>query len=399
MNQFSSKLILIIPFFFFTIGTINGQFVINGDAFIINDTCYQLTSKINDQVGTIWNETKVDLNSSFVVSVDMFFGDIDFESADGIVFGLQRQSTSAGVQGGDIGFGGITPSLGVEFDTWQNIDFGDPEEDHIAIAKNGNLRHNSNDALAGPVQASAISPDIEDDSFHNARILWDSDSMKLSVFFDSDCEPRLTYFGDIVNDIFGGDSEVFWGFTSATGGRNSVHQVCISFTTFLDGLRDTSITCGESVQLEAAGGISYSWSPAVGLSDPSIANPIASPTISTLYTVEITDNCGISFFDELWVNVDTDNCSFSIPNIFSPNGDRRNDSFGLILEDGVSVENYNCKIFNRWGEVVFESTNFSEFWNGTQKNEDATVGVYVYIMSFDLGGISYNETGDVTLLR
>ena len=399
MKQFFDKFIFLILFFFLCFGKMNAQFVLNGSAIITSDSCYQLTSKINDQVGTIWNETKVNLNSSFVVSVDMYFGDTDFESADGIVFGLQRQSTSAGIQGGDIGFGGITPSLGVEFDTWQNIDFGDPEEDHIAIAKNGNLRHNTSNALAGPVQASASNPDIEDDAFHNVRILWDADSMKLSVFFDSDCEPRLTYFGDIVNDIFGGDPEVFWGFTSATGGRNSIHQVCISFTTFLDGLEDVEISCGESIQLEASGGISYKWSPAAGLSDPNIANPIASPIISTQYQVEIFDECGFSSFDDLWVNIETGKCTFTIPNIFSPNNDRRNDSFGLILEEGVSVQNYKCKIFNRWGEVVFESTNFTEFWDGTQNQKDAPVDVYIYIMSFELGGISYDESGDVTLLR
>ena len=150
-----SQLNLLSLICFLTITQSNAQFTLNGSAIALNDTCYQLTPEEDWQVGSIWNEEKVNLNASFEVEVNLLFGCKDEDGADGIVFGLQPISTSIGVAGGDLGIGGINPSLVVEFDVFENIDFGDPTFDHIAIFQNGNVRHNQpRDVLAAPVQAS-----------------------------------------------------------------------------------------------------------------------------------------------------------------------------------------------------------------------------------------------------
>lgn len=64
-----------------------------------------------------------------------------------------------------------------------------------------------------------------------------------------------------------------------------------------------SICEGASTQLQSGGGVSYTWSPPTGLSNPSIANPIASPTDSTVYTVKVTDNIGCTDTTSVAVNV------------------------------------------------------------------------------------------------
>ena len=273
---------------------LSGQapFYLNGSAIASNDSCYQLTSDVNWQVGSIWNGEKVNLNESFLVAVNLFLGCKDEDGADGIVFGLQPLNTSIGTAGGDMGFGDVEPSLGVEFDNFQNVDYGDPIFDHIAIVRDGRMQHNiPGGTLAGPVQANVNNPNVEDCAYHKMEVAWDANTQTLSVFFD--CELRLSYTGDIVNEIFSGDPLVFWGFTSATGGLNNIREICFSYTTFLDELADQTLCPGSAIQLEAIGGTSYQWSPSEGLSDPNIANPIASPAETTLYTVEITGCVGL----------------------------------------------------------------------------------------------------------
>ena len=212
---------------------VQAQFILNGAATAIGDSCFQLTTANDFEVGSIWNEEKVNLNESFEVLVDLFLGCEDPQGADGIVFGLQPVSTAIGSAGEALGFGGVQPSLGVEFDTHQNFNLADPIFDHIAIVRDGQLDHNvPQGALAGPVQITNFTGNIEDCQYHPLRIQWEVESLTLSVYLD--CELRLTYTGDIVNDIFGGDPLVFWGFTSATGGLSNVHEICFSYTTFLD---------------------------------------------------------------------------------------------------------------------------------------------------------------------
>ncbi len=295
----------------FFIGTgLHAQFILNGTTVQINDSCWSLTPAEFEKIGSIWNEQKVDLNQSFQVLMQLNFGDIDADGADGIVFGFQPVSTSIGAVGGGIGFAGVSPSLGIEFDTWENVTIGDPSFDHIAIIKNGNLDHNSPNTLAGPVQASGQNINIEDGQWHQLRVDWDAEKTTLEIWFD--CDLRLSYTADIVNEIFNGDPEVFWGFTSATGGKFNAHQVCLSYTTFLDGFDDVVICPGGQFQLNISGGVSYEWMPATGLSNPHIPNPIAAPEETTTYVVEVLDDCNNPFFDSITVFIDGDTVFFEL---------------------------------------------------------------------------------------
>lgn len=289
---------------------LSAQFILNGSAVQINDTCWSLTPAQNNRVGSIWNDTKVNLNNSFQVIMELNLGCQDANGADGILFGLQPVSTSIGQAGEGIGFQGVSPSVGIEFDTWQNFNLGDPAYDHVAICKNGVLNHGTANNLAGPVQANATKPNIEDCDWHKLRVNWDAQTKTIEVWFD--CDLRLTYTGDIVNEVFGGDPNVFWGFTSATGGANNLHQVCFSYTTFLDKFDDVVICPGGQYQITLSGGVEYHWTPATGLSNPNIANPIAKPDSTTDYQVEVIDACGNQFFDTINVAVDGDTVFFDL---------------------------------------------------------------------------------------
>jgi gliding motility-associated-like protein len=276
------------------------QFHTNSAATQSAERCWTLTPAQNARNGSVWNEKKVNLNESFEVSVDIFLGCQDANGADGIVFGFQPVSTSVGSQGGGLGFSGISPSIGIEMDTWQNTDQGDPVYDHIAIIKNGNVNHTSGNTLAGP-KGFGNNDNVEDCRYHDMYVVWNAKTMKLDVYWD--CILLLTYTGDIVKDIFKGDPNVFWGFTAATGGSNNEQKICLKYNTFLDQIADTTICIGGQVQLQASGGVSYLWSPSTGLSSPTVSNPIAKPATTTLYKVLVTDKCNRSFRDSLQVKV------------------------------------------------------------------------------------------------
>ena len=288
----------------FSFSSIYAQYQVNGNASQISENCFQITPAQLTQAGSVWALEQVSLNESFTLAFDIFLGCTDGNGADGIYFAMQPISTSLGSTGGGMGFAGIEPSIGVEFDTWQNGSlYNDPTFDHISIMQNGVLDHNSSNNLAGPIETSATSNNVEDCEFHNVRIQWNANSQTLEVYFD--CALRVSYTGDIVNDIFGGDPMVFWGFTGGTGAAFNDQQVCFSYISFFDEVADQNICQGESVQLEASGNFQlYNWEPSEGLDNSSIANPIASPTQTTTYVVTLLDECGFDLADTITVFVE-----------------------------------------------------------------------------------------------
>lgn len=298
------RLVVLLALLYGSEGLRSQDFQINGNATQLDSACYRLTDESFNVAGSIWNLDKINLLESFEVRMDIFLGCRDTDGADGIVFGFQPVSTSVGSTGQGIGFGGIVPSLGIEFDTWQNFDFGDPAFDHVAIFRDGNLNHQTANTLAGPAQALPNSPNIEDCQYHDLRVTWDAPSFTLQVYLN--CSLRLTYTGDIVNQIFNGDPEVFWGFTAATGGAINRHEVCFRYTTFLDRLDDLVLCPNGQVRLQASGGVAYEWNPPEGLSNPNVPNPVASPDETTTYVVTVFDACGFALYDSLQVVVDGD---------------------------------------------------------------------------------------------
>jgi gliding motility-associated-like protein len=201
-------------------------YIVNGNAMAINCNCYQLTPDQLWQGGSVWNKNQIDLNNSFNYIFNVFLGSKDLDGADGIVFVLQQVGTSVGAQGQGLGFEGLNPSIGIPIDTYQNFDFGDPAYDHVGIYANGDLRNYDSNVLAGPVQALANNPNIEDGEWHTFRIIWNAASKILSAEIDD--VPRVQATVDLVKNIFKNQPEVYWGFSGATGGMSNLQKVCTS---------------------------------------------------------------------------------------------------------------------------------------------------------------------------
>lgn len=294
---------LLLPVFFPL--WLSAQFQLNGVAVQTAGSCYTLTPDALNSAGSIWSPLKINLNESFQAIFKLNLGCKDGSGADGIVFGFQPVSTSVGQAGGGLGFQDISPSLGIEFDTWENWHLGDPVFDHIAISRNGNLDHgNAFNNLAGPVQAHVSNANVEDCALHRVRVDWDAGQQLLRVWFD--CELRLSWSGDIVGGIFNGDPWVYWGFTASTGAASNLQQVCLDYTTFYQQQPDVRICAGGKAQLAVSGAQSYLWSPPDGLSADNIPNPVASPEQTTTYVVEMRDECQFPFYDTVTAFVHED---------------------------------------------------------------------------------------------
>lgn len=112
-----------------------------------------------------------------------------------------------------------------------------------------------------------------------------------------------------------------------------------------------------------------------------------------LYTLTISDaNC--SDYDSVLI----DTCpEFAIPNVFSPNGDDINEVFRVY---SVGMNEFELLIFNRWGDLIYESKDKEEGWDGTYKGNPCQIDVYVYKLIYRGLGLSrHEEVGRVTLIR
>jgi len=163
---------------------------------------------------------------------------------------------------------------------------------------------------------------------------------------------------------------------------------------------DTTISIGDSAQLNGSGGVTYAWSPSNGLSCTNCVNPIASPTDTTTYILTVTDANGCTDVDTVVVNVIKEivDCGeVFVPNAFSPNNDGINDT---LFVRGKCISKMEFCIYNRWGEKVFESNNINTGWNGKYKNGTRNTGVYVWYLIATLNdGTLVNKKGNVTLFR
>jgi hypothetical protein len=280
------------------------EFSVNGNAYQSGTSCYIITENMGNQSGSVWSNFKIDLTNDFSIAFNIFLGEESGgEGADGAVFCLQGDCASAGGAGGSLGYGGINGSVAVEFDTYRNYDDnGDPiaGEDHLAIISNGNVSHWAGSNLAGPAAVS----ELENNDWHSAVVSWNNASSTLSVSLDG--TPVLSYSGDIINNIFAGDPQVFWGFTAGTGLYYNRQEVCVtSYPQNSTQISDTSICDGCSLGVAVStGAASYSWTPDDGsISNPNIYNPVLTPDVTTEYTVEIIDACGNVLTDRFTVNV------------------------------------------------------------------------------------------------
>lgn len=153
----------------------------------------------------------------------------------------------------------------------------------------------------------------------------------------------------------------------------------------------------QTAQLNATGGISYEWTPSNGLNNPLIANPVANPTHTTIYTVTITGDFGCKKTATVEVGVVCD--TLFIPNGFSPNNDGINDGFTI-----VGIDKYpgnKIWIYNRWGNLIYKKHDYDNKWNGDSNvpglyiGKKVPAGTYYYLL--DLNNNSKPKQGYIIM--
>ncbi|MFK7978801.1 MAG: L-type lectin-domain containing protein [Saprospiraceae bacterium] len=224
-----NKLTLLFYFFFlptFTFAQLNlSDFELGGSATKLNEQCIRLVPDLQYDKGSAWYKKAIDLNAPFEMEVCLVLGCKDEEGADGIVF-VFTPFARTGFWGEGMGFAGLNPSLGIEFDTYQNYHLGDPAEDHISVMANGETFHPY--SLVKPIAVD----NLEDCKRHPLKIVWDPYDQLLKIYLDY--ELKVTYNKDLVKDIFQGNSGVYWGITSATGRLSNNHDICIKKLQFAE---------------------------------------------------------------------------------------------------------------------------------------------------------------------
>ncbi|MFZ4398795.1 MAG: lectin-like domain-containing protein [Bacteroidales bacterium] len=220
--------------------------------------CYQLTNTIG-QSGAVWNIYKINLSQSFDITLSLNFGNrpgtIGYVpatcGADGISFILQPLNTGVFGVGGGVGFHGITPSLGIVMDTYTD-NTTDPSYQHISIHKNGDELHGTTNELKPPALAVGFPVNITDGLDHLFRFSWIPTSGGagiINVYFGTattlPITPTQTYTGNILNTIFLGDPNVYWGVSGSTGGCWNTQYVCM--TTVANFASDTATCAGTPV--------------------------------------------------------------------------------------------------------------------------------------------------------
>jgi gliding motility-associated-like protein len=149
--------------------------------------------------------------------------------------------------------------------------------------------------------------------------------------------------------------------------------------------------------------VSYTWTPARELSCTNCAVPFATPKITTKYTVSVTDSTGCVNSKDVTLSVVCNSNNYFVPNTFTPNGDGTNDVF---YPRGTGVARVqSMRIFNRWGQTVFERRNFAansaaDGWDGRFNGKYVDTDAYIYVIEFicDNGQIIPFK-GNVTLIK
>jgi gliding motility-associated-like protein len=150
-------------------------------------------------------------------------------------------------------------------------------------------------------------------------------------------------------------------------------------------------------QLHGTGGGSYEWSPAGLLDNSFIASPLATINSDTRFILTVKDEMGCKASDTMKLRV-LNGPTFYVPTAFTPNGDGLNDIFRPTPVGIASIDFF--RIFNRYGELVYETHDPGQGWDGTYRGVKQNAGNYVWwIRGTDRKGEAKLLKGNVVLIR
>lgn len=163
-----------------------------------------------------------------------------------------------------------------------------------------------------------------------------------------------------------------------------------------------SIMQGENTTLHAVTDTNFTviWTPQAGLSNAHAHNPVATPNETTTYTASILDSAGCPQRVSITIYVLNSHCNPTevfVPNTFTPNGDGEND---ILYVRSNAVEELYFAVYNRWGQMVFETNDIKKGWDGTYNGMKADPAVFAwYLHAKCFNGDEMNKKGNTTLIR
>lgn len=242
--------ILFIALFLSCLAQEEDPFTIKKDAVRLSQRCFSITPDIKQKFGAVWFNEKADISKPLTLEFVIYLGDKDNSGADGIAFVMHTDPRDTladgalGEEGGGLGFSRHTsqgndkifPSVSIEFDTWNNgNNSNDVSQDHTAVVYNGDVHTNFRpivDYKGATVFNTPIKPashftdqNVENNECYQYTITWDPATAELKLFVDG--IRVFTHTGNIINDIFGGNTQIRYGFTGSTGGSRNEQTICL----------------------------------------------------------------------------------------------------------------------------------------------------------------------------
>lgn len=154
---------------------------------------------------------------------------------------------------------------------------------------------------------------------------------------------------------------------------------------------DAVLCAGKPLLIDAGiSGVNYRWN----TGDSSRILAVSTPGTYRLTVQQLSGGCSA----EDSITVRWGDCEPALPTAFSPNGDGVNETFGLA--GGIQASNFSMTIYNRNGQVIFQTHNQFDRWDGNMRGKPVSTGVYPWVIRYNnKNGIRQVETGTVVLIR
>ncbi len=248
---------------------------------------------------------------------------------------------------------------------------------------------------------------VKENCHGNGRFIIESmedASLPVKLTINNVGEFDITEFPFEVNNLNGGDYT--FTLTDKDGCQSNLDEV-FTIDDFIDYKINTKVTgFDNSYSINVETDINPKeivWTPSDYLSCDNCLNPVAKPESDQEYIITITDEEGCVVSDTIHLNAIEKEIAIDIPNVFTPDGDGKNDFF--YAKSGALDLTYTMYIFNRWGEKLFYGENLkfnnaTDGWDGTFKGKKGNPGVYVYMIIINHKSNKKEiNSGDLLLLR
>jgi gliding motility-associated-like protein len=180
--------------------------------------------------------------------------------------------------------------------------------------------------------------------------------------------------GDMVSCVMNAGIVCSHPFTS------NIVSVAIKETPIVFVGNDTVIAPGQMIQLNpyVSGPVSsWQWTPVTYLDNPLIANPTATPAVTTTYRLTVTADDGCQSNGKITITIYS---ALKMPNAFTPNGDGLNDLFRIPASTTQKIKSFS--VFDRWGELVFRTSDSGAGWDGTFNGQKQPTGTYIWQIQY-----------------